>query len=823
MTKKLIELLPLCSSETDVQRHYLDVIESYFPGCSPFRTIPRSGIQTDGVMEHKKLGLKILAEFKYKKDISKREIFAGCVVQILFYLKRLEWVGEKFPNVLFIANENNCYCFHSDPVLEYLDESIDWHIKPSSSASINPELCRKLEINKDINPFLFTIGNVNFRQVIDEIVSLNYGTKRKVMLNGVNISRYFTEFTNQVIVRSSQFDANELVNIFMNTINDPKQKYTYPHPDYENVLVTRNFNQIRINKKKFDSFFSHVRFVESPKSQRELDAICDRLIEDLTRRRKGEFYTPTEWVFIGHSTIEEVLGIDWKEKYVVWYVGSGTQNISRDYHFDELYCSTINQSDIDIAEARGYNPEAIKFQYDFLNDDVQSEGIIGIDRDKLDKLAPGLVKAFEEGRPIVIIMNPPYRTVSGVGFGEEGSLETRVHGLMEGFEQARSQLYTQFLYRVLLLAKKYKHKDISIGVYHPIILMTGSSYGKFRKVFLDSFRFEKGIMFNAGHFSSVDSNWAVAFTVFTPGPSNKRFDFDYSILDIIDSEMVEIGNKLIYNRDCDRVLNIEWMVRETSKKPKVDFPILSNPVNVRQSGEGKMCEGSLGFFLGGNSARYNNNLVMILTAAFTAGGIPIIEENYYKLMASFSARKTIKTNWINDKDEYIIPNTEHEDYEQWNKDCIIYSLFNNSSNQSSLRRIRYKRKFWNIENQFFWMSNKIMQDLSNKYGFGELYNDSIVFNQDRFVYKLLQEVDLSGDAKEVLDKAVELTIKSFSHREQLHEIHPEWHLDAWDGGWYQIKFVLKEFFKSDLEDFNQLYRSFEDRIREGVYKFGFLK
>jgi hypothetical protein len=56
MTKKLTELLPLCSSEADVQRHYLDVIESYFPGCSPFRTIPRSGIQTDGVMENLKIG-----------------------------------------------------------------------------------------------------------------------------------------------------------------------------------------------------------------------------------------------------------------------------------------------------------------------------------------------------------------------------------------------------------------------------------------------------------------------------------------------------------------------------------------------------------------------------------------------------------------------------------------------------------------------------------------------------------------------------------------------------------------------------------------------
>jgi hypothetical protein len=56
-----------------------------------------------------------------------------------------------------------------------------------------------------------------------------------------------------------------------------------------------------------------------------------------------------------------------------------------------------------------------------------------------------------------------------------------------------------------------------------------------------------------------------------------------------------------------------------------------------------------------------------------------------------------------------------------------------------------------------------------------------------------------------------------------HDEHPEYHLASWDAGWAQMKPMFKEFFKEDYTAFVKEYKRFEDRMREGVYKFGFLK
>lgn len=821
--KELKELLPFCTSEDDVKTYYSNVIQKKFPNCI-FRSVPHSGVHTDGIIEVKKLGLKILRELKYKKDISERRHLIDCIIQILYYLKLIEFYGYSFPNIIFIGNENYCYCFHSDIILPYLDEDINWLIAPSSAARNNPVLHNKLMNDTNINPYLFTIGNINFKEVIDTIKSLNIDVERKIMLHGVNINRFFHEFIDRVLINPKKyFNANEVVNIFINTINDPKQEHTYPHSTQRNVLVTQDFKQIRINRGNFDSFFSHVSLVETITDQKKLDAICDRLIEDLDRRFKGEFYTPTIWALEAHKMISEIFGPNWYNEYVVWDPAWGTGNLTRDLKFKELYCSTINESDLGIANARKYNLEAVKFQYDFLNDDVYPEGFTGVEEDKLERLAPGLVKAFKENRPIIIFMNPPFGTASPYQGEVKGLTKTRIKEVMklakQGFDGG--QLYIQFLYRIIMLKERYKLDNINIVTYSLPTLISSSSYSKFRKYFYKNFKYSKGFLFNSKHFSDVSDSWGILLSIWKSGNEN-RSKLQIEIKDLDNDLLIRTESSRNLYRSENNVLAKDW-AKTLITINEEDAPQLSTGINIKEKGEGKICKNSIGYF----QATYRISdirHVVLFSSCFSIGrGFSIIDENFYRCIALFTAQRSTIEKWFSIQDEFLKPNELHLSYKSWNNDCIIYSLFNNNSYQSSLRNIKYKNKLWNIKNEFFWMSNKQIQDLANQYGNKEIYQDSITFNQDRFIYNGLQKTNLSNDAQIVLNKATELVIKSFSKREELHWIHPEYHLKAWDAGWYQIKIILKEYFKDDLEEFKQLYKSFEDRMREGVYKFGFLK
>lgn len=207
--------------------------------------------------------------------------------------------------------------------------------------------------------------------------------------------------------------------------------------------------------------------------------------------------------------------------------------------------------------------------------------------------------------------------------------------------------------------------------------------------------------------------------------------------------------------------------------------------------------------------------------------VGVHEDNFDTVIAYYTARKLIEPTWINCKDEYMTPNTEHSQYIPFINDALVYTLFNTASNFSTVRCFKYNDREWNNINEFFWMSVKDIEQLAGG-AFGTddintaIEDDIEAFGKERFVYKKLQTVTLSPDAQAVLDKATELVKSSFYRRKQFNQAHPEYHINTWDAGWYQIKGLLKEYDPEGLKQFNELYKQLEDRMRPFVYELGFL-
>jgi hypothetical protein len=305
-----------------------------------------------------------------------------------------------------------------------------------------------------------------------------------------------------------------------------------------------------------------------------------------------------------------------------------------------------------------------------------------------------------------------------------------------------------------------------------------------------------------------------------------EYKFDILELEPISGEIIKNGNKNIYNADG----NIDastWVRQEIKgKKCNLDYPKLSSALSIKQSGYSNLCEGAFGYYYNnGNNVYYNGTNVSMFSSCFSGkSGLSVIPENFIKVSVMFSARKLIETNWVNCKDEYLAPNEEHEQYQQFTNDSVVYSLFNNSSQQSSLRQVNYKDRLWDIKNEFFWMSTEEMMGLANNNNYDELYND-VRTDNNRYVHKLLfgeQNIynQLSPDAKLVLDKATELVRMSMTMRG--HFADDNNHLNSWDAGYAQLKLVWKEYFPEEFKEFRQLYKNLEDRMRPLVYELGFL-
>jgi len=803
--------------EKEVAFYYSSVI-SQILNCSF-----KARFNTDGLFESSEI--KLLAEYKCGVSLTKKGLIQ-CVVQNLFYIKRIEKAGELLPNVIFIGNEENYCIFDSSNLNEYLKLDVNWFEISPSQAFIKPPEVLYNAIEKSFTVHLYSLSNIPIlEQIINNFRNNNIGLKMTV--NNDNVGMLFEEFITSNIV-AQKLEPHEVVALFASILFGECSDIVKD----ENKITTPLSNKqiVKIYRKNYDSFLKIVKEVGDIKIKDEIMAQSDRLIEEVYRRFHGEFYTPKIWVNEAHKMICETIDPHWYENYVVWDTCCGLANLTRDYTFTELYMSTLHQEDIDIIKQRGYNPEAKAiFQYDFLNDDVLAdENVLPMVPNnyisKLEQLAPGLIEAFQENKKILIIMNPPYGAAGGskiLSIRKENISNTKIKNIMKNQKLAHAslQLFCQFLFRIIGFKKYYNETNISIASFSTPIFLAGPSFKNFRKLYLNEFSYIRSIFFRSDEFDSVSGIWGILFSLWNSG---KTIIQDSFVTTMVDKDTTL--NKVLYNTD-----NVEpatsHLKRTVPEKSWIEYPNFSSGLVVKET-HNLFLKNSIGTFVtASNDVNQSIFVTGVLSGASSIGGIPITKNNFLDFVSLFTAKTRAPRHWSTMHDQFLVPNKQIDGYQQWNYDAIVYTIFKEAQVSTSVRNIFYKNKQWNIKNEFFWLPNQFMQDLANQNNFEELYRDANTFNQERFVYQELQKVNLSPDAKEVLDKTIELVIKIFPYRKKWHDLHPDWHLQTWDAGWYQTKLILKNEpdLKKDFDDFKELYKKFEDRMREGVYKFGFLK
>ena len=518
MKNKFFDKIKEAKIERTVEDVYNEGINLYFP--------TDKGIEypfaCDGFVDTKTDNdkvLKLIIEYKFNEMMSNTVSRAKVLVQVIYYIKKFEQNGMILPNVCMVGDKDECFVMHTNELLKYLDENVDWSISPSNAATANPDLVLKISQDTNINPFIFEIDeNFNFKSVAEKIKDLAENIQRYVRVTEHNLSKIFDYFCKNVLKGKTKLSGHDMVEIFMGVIGD-KMNY-FQHPSNPNILVCKGRN-VNMNGNAFKSFFGYFDRNYTPQETMCLNGIADRLIVDADRRNSGDFWTPTMFVDYAHDMISKKLGEDWKEKYVVWDNCCGSLNLTRDYKFGELYCSTLYQSELNIGA--DYNPEATKFQFDFLNDEIVSKNsLLGVYNDKLPK---GLKDALINNKPIVFFINPPYATAGIKGENsKKGCANTKINAQMKNDKIGAccQNLYAQFLYRILMIKREFNLTNCYIALFSPTLFLTGSSWSKFRNVYLNEFTFDSGVQFKASHFADCSDSWGISFSLWYNGETFEK-------------------------------------------------------------------------------------------------------------------------------------------------------------------------------------------------------------------------------------------------------------------------------------------------------------
>ena len=813
--------------------------------------------------------VRLLLEAKYDKDLKSRPAVCGVLGQLLLYVKRFEEAGEALPNVLLVGDRNECFVLSTDSVKGFLSLPIDWTVAPSTGS---PGLTRALVDGVNILPYVHDVDDsFDFKEILAKIETLASGQQVSVRASVANLGAIFLYWRDRVFREGKGKQALtpvEQVDVFLRCLFHPGDVYL--HPTKRGVLIVPEYpDGVLVDPDQYGSFYDHFQQGYKPSEIESFMAMRDRLIEDDARRRQGAFYTPGLWVAEAHEEIARVLGPDWRKECVVWDCAAGTANLTRDHHdWGCLISSTAERPDVIAMRDHGWGGRKDHvFHYDFLN--PESESPFFLPDDGANVIPPEVDKTLREqaaaGKRLVWFMNPPYGTAGNAGVNgtsKAGIAKTVVNGEMkaDGLGSPSQQLYAQFMYQCRKVAEQYGFKDYTVALFSPGKFMSSGSYRKFRHWWYDAHQYEGGFMFQASHFADVSGRWGVSFTVWNSGgKTDPKQDQPIRLTDERNFAVVTDGIKHVYNSDGREAS--KWVREPVKGMRKADFPQLKSGLSLRA--DGGIATGLEGHLLYARSSANNvmesgtqTSMVSGLYAA--AHGFSVLPSNWRRAVALYGARKLVSGDWINDKDEYLAPDEAAPGYDQWVNDCHAYAVLHTSNNCTAMRDVDYKDKVWQIRNHWFWRtraeslaalddpkSPQTYRDCKQASAHPEYVKESnvnLITGEDEtsawdqtgdpyFAHLLTStgDVTLSPDAQRVMDLLDALWVKSIPYRESYYAgrpvtaKQPDLHLTAWDAGVYQLKHLWRDLFPDKWAELKEAHNALADRLRDGVYTYGFLR
>jgi len=274
----------------------------------------------------------------------------------------------------------------------------------------------------------------------------------------------------------------------------------------------------------------------------------------------------------------------------------------------------------------------------------------------------------------------------------------------------------------------------------------------------------------------------------------------------------------------------KWVDRP---KGTVTKPPIGNALDLKVTKNNVSCDklapDALGYLRADSNGIFNQALTVLTTLPCHAGhGWSVTSENFERSLLVMAIRLLPKKTWLNNRDQYEVPNVDHPGFAQFAQDSIIWALFHGKNCTSSLSPVQYKGARHEINNEFFWVYPDAFESTRNKPQ--PIIQQLRQRPKERFVSSWLTQGHsrnkFSPDTMKLVAKATDLVLTTVPMRGRA---AAHWQLDQWDAGWYQLRMWIKKSTgdhlaeaRKQLEEITALHKKVGDRLRSVVYELGCL-
>jgi len=525
----------------------------------------------------------------------------------------------------------------------------------------------------------------------------------------------------------------------------------------------------------------------------------------------SDYFTPPHYATLAHIYLQQCIATDDIGLYDRnwWDAACGTGQLTEPCPSGmrgKLFTSTLHADD---AAKVAHPSLTMSFTYDFQRQ---------VDCD----LPAELRHALEEQKHWAMIINPPFKATTSARLDSSPEIGATIVAKdmgKVGLRRTANVSSMQFLYRILELATNY-NLDLMIGVFTQPTFLIADSYAGFLDLWLDRFKFVNGFVVNGKEFGVKWSNWPLAYTVWKTAKSKSSEDRSFSLHVYVKGW--RMGQKLF--SPCAHTLS-SWIDRP---KATVVVAPLTSALKVRDKPKAnlsKLPPQAIGFVVSsGNDVMHTRGSFLLSSAYANGNGWGVTPDNIEDSLTALAARCLVRPNWLNDRDQFSVPDTSKLGYQTWSKDAIMWILAS-VYNSSSSFLAHYQGEDYSISNEFFWMLPSEVGAISDMPD--EIRNQA-ANARSPFFAQWIKDQTLSSEAESVLSYTKQIVYDTAALRPSA---DPSMHLHRWDAGWYQLRhgFLRQkqpltgaEELTARYQPFKRMHRKFGERLADGVYDFGFL-